>query len=470
MSSTNCSNCGDKDLLILKLRERILFLDSQIAQNSSNSSKPPSSDGLRKKPSIPGSQRRPSGKKRGGQLGHKGSTLLPRATPDKIIDHSLLTCSCGQDLSSQKPDQIISSQVFDLPPTKLEVTEHRFEVKTCSCCKISSSVPFPSGLKGLSVEYGPHIKAYAVYLMHFHLIPLRRVSLLLKDLYQIEVSIGSLDLWAIEASGRLSDFEKNIATALKNAEVVHFDETGMRCEGSLHWLHSASNLKHTFFGIHSQRGSIAMTDFGILPDFTGLAVHDHWKAYFNFIKCLHVLCNSHILRELTFIHEELHELWAKKMKELLQNIETEIKMTKAEGLLGLSAERIRFYEKKYDQILLEALKFSLLHAPVLKRGKRGKQKQTKSKNLIDRMQKFKIEILRFMHDFRVPFTNNQGERDIRMNKVKQKISGCFRSFNGAQVYCRIRSFFSTAQKQNVNLQEAILAVFLNISLPISFSP
>jgi len=345
MSSTHCSKCDDKDLLIQELREQVHLLESQIAQNSSNSSKPPSSDGLQKKTVIPGSQRRSTGKKPGGQKGHQGSTLLPRVKPDKIINHSLLTCSCGEDLSYQKPDKILSSQVFDLPPTKIEVTEHRFEVKTCSCCKISSTAALPSGLKGLPVEYGPRIKAQALYLMHFHLIPLRRVSLILKELYQIDVSIGSLNLWAIEASDRLADFEKNITSSLKKSEVVHFDETGMRCAGSLHWLHCAGTFKHSFFGIHSQRGSVAMDDFGILPDFTGLAVHDHWKAYFNYIQCLHVLCNSHILRELTFIDEELDEPWAKKMKELLQNIEKKIKKTKADGLHHLSSEWIRSHEK-----------------------------------------------------------------------------------------------------------------------------
>lgn len=469
-SMKKCSGCCDRDGKIASLKERVKQLEARFAQDSSNSSKPPSSDGLKKKPVIPGSQRRPSGKKPGGQPGHKGATLSPISSPDKIVSHAVTRCDCGADMSRIKPDKVETSQVFDLPPTKIEVTEHRFETKTCPCCRKKVTAELPPGLKGAPVEYGPQIKALSIYLMDQHLIPSRRVSEILNELYGVEVSIGSILQWSTETFGGLAGFEQDLTGALIRSDAVNFDETGMRCFGSLHWLHNASTATLTFFGIHTERGATAMDDFGILPNFRGIAIHDHWKPYFTFRDCIHALCNAHILRELTFLDEVLGERWAGRMKRLLLDVHERVKTAKAEGTKKIPRSARKKFLRRYEKILRAGLRFHATHDPVFKRGARGRAKQTKGKNLLDRLRNFQTEVLRFMNDFRAPFTNNQGEQDIRMNKVKQKISGCFRSLDGAKEFCRIRSYLSTMRKQGANLLAAIHAVFLGEPLHLALPP
>lgn len=381
----------------------------------------------------------------------------------------MVRCDCGLDLSGQQPDKIETSQVFDLPPTKIEVTEHRFETKTCPCCRKKITAPLPDGLKGAPVEYGHQLKALSIYLMDQHLIPSRRVSEILKDLYGVEVSIGSILQWSTEAFNKLANFEKDVIGALIQSDAVNFDETGMRCFGSLHWLHNASTASLTFFAIHAERGAVAMNDFGILPNFSGIAIHDHWAPYFTFGDCMHALCNAHILRELTFLNEVLGEQWAKKMKKLLLDIHERVKKAKIEGKEEIPRSAKKKFLEKYEQSLRTGFRFHAVNDPDFKRGTRGRVKQTKGKNLLDRLRDFQTEVLRFMNDFRAPFTNNQGEQDIRMNKVKQKISGCFRSLGGAKAFCRIRSYLSTMRKQGNNLLAATQAVFLGQPIPLTAS-
>jgi len=470
MSSANCKDCCEKDAQIAKLEHLVKKLEGTIAQNSTNSSKPPSSDGLQKKPTIPGSQRRSSGKKPGGQPGHKGTTLSQVKKPDKVVLHSATRCPCGHDLSDQKPDKVETSHVFDLPPAKIEVTEHQFETKLCPCCHKEVTAPLPAGLSGVPAEYGPGIKALATYLVNRHLLPCRRTAELLEELYGIRVSIGSITQWAQEAFEGLADFEQAAVDELANSDVVNFDETGMRCEGMLHWLHSASTEKITFFGIHPERGSKAMKDFGILPRFHGVAVHDHWKPYFGFGKCTHALCNSHILRELKFLDEIAGERWARKLHDLLIEINTQVTMAKTKNRDCLPRSMKRYFLQKYEKILGAGVRYHAEHDPVFVRGARGRAKQAKGKNLLDRLCCFQNEVLRFMNDFRVPFTNNQGEQDIRMNKVKQKISGCFRSFGGARYFCRIGGYLSTMRKQGNNLLNAVLSIYLRQPILIAKPP
>ena len=470
MSSTKCRGCHDRDARIAELQNRVKRLESRLAQDSTNSSKPPSSDGLQKKRVIPGSQRRSSGKRPGGQPGHKGATLSPVSKPDRVVPHPVARCDCGMDLSGQKPDGIETSQVFDLPTTKIEVTEHRFETKTCPCCHRRMTAPMPVGLKGAPVEYGPQLKALSIYLMDQHLIPSRRVSDILRELYGVEVSIGSILQWSAEAFDGLAGFEREVIGALIRSDAVNFDETGMRCLGSLHWLHCASTAKLTFFGIHKERGASAMDAFGILPNFRGTAIHDHWKPYFVFGDCVHALCNAHILRELTFLNEVLGERWAIRMKRLLLDIHERVKKAKAKGKEEIPRSERRKFLRNYEKILRAGFRFHAANDPIFKRGARGRVKQTKGKNLLDRLRAFQTEVLRFMNDFCTPFTNNQGEQDIRMNKVKQKISGCFRSLGGAKAFCRIRSYLSTMRKRGINLLRAIQAVFRRLPLPIAMPP
>ena len=274
------------------------------------------------------------------------------------------------------------------------------------------------------------------------------------------MSIGSLIDWNRTGANTLKPFEQELVQGLISSAVAHFDETGMRCEGSLHWLHSASTTDLTFYGFHKKRGSIAMNDFGILGSFTGIAVHDHWHPYFTYQNCIHALCNSHHLRELKFIEEILGEKWAGEMRRLLLRIKASVATEKAVGNVSLTeAEKIGFL-KDYQAILKSGYRFHRFDPEASQASpRRGRKSQSKGKNMLDRLRMFNAEVLRFMHDFRVPFTNNQGEQDIRMNKVKQKISGCFRSFSGAQLFCRIRSYLSTRQKQGQNLLEACQLVF-----------
>ena len=458
--------------LVTQLFERVEKLEAQLAQNSRNSSKPPSSDGLKKPPgpppsTIPGSQRRKSGKKPGGQQGHTGTSLEPRKKPDRVERHAVNRCdNCDHDISGIRAAEVRGCQVFDLPKIQLDVVEHQAEIKTCSFCFHKTKAAFPLGVSGAGLaEYGPNIKSFASFLQHQHMIPVRRVSEILREITGHEISIGALMGWSKAAYERLSDFERELIDSLAESPVAHFDETGMRCRQKLHWLHCASTARLTFYGIHEKRGVDAMFDFGILPVFRGVAVHDHWDSYFTFDNCDHALCNSHILRELTFLEEVLNEKWAGKAKKLLMRIRRRVRSAKEAGRNALSMRvRTRFL-KAYEAVLRQGFR---LHEddPDFKPGARGRAKQTKGKNLLDRLRDFNREVLRFMQDFSVPFTNNQGEQDIRMNKVKQKISGCFRSLSGAQYYCRIRSYLSTMRKQGENLLDACRAIYLGFPFPL----
>lgn len=455
------------NLEIEKAKKEIERLKGMLRLNSSNSSKPPSSDGLKKKNVIPGSQRPSSRRRPGGQPGHKGSTLIPVSSPDKTEFYPVNECVCGSDLSLQPALKTEVSQSFDLPPIQILVTEHHREVKICPCCHTKVTASLPPGLSGATTEYGPQLKAYAMYLMNQHLIPVRRVSEILNELLGVEISIGTIMSWSDSVFRGLKSFEEQLKEAIISSPVVNFDETGMRCTGSLHWLHSASTPNLSFFGIHEDRGTEAMKDFGILSRFRGVAVHDHWKSYFKFEDCLHSLCNSHILRELKFLHEVFQECWAGKMIALLLEIKKGVAFAQSVGEVEVSRKLKRQFLLAYKKVLRSGCRYHKKNDPIFKSGARGRTKQTKGKNLLDRLQNFQAEVLRFMNDFTVPFTNNLGEQDIRMNKVKQKISGCFRSFSGAKTFCRIRSYLSTMRKQGHNILDALHAVFLGQPIPIA---
>ena len=386
-------------------------------------------------------------------------TLGRRLQPDQTVIHRVCQCGdCGKDLSASRPLSTESRQVFDLPPVQIQVTEHQTETKQCTACFSITQSAFPPGVEA-RVGYGPNLKGLSLYLMHRQLIPPRRTAEILEGIFGVGVSIGSLSEWSKAAYRGLEGFEKQLIDEIVHSPVAHFDETGMRCEKSLYWLHSASTAGLTFHGIHAKRGGDAMTAFGILPHFRGVAVHDHWDPYFTFEECLHALCNSHILRELTFLLEVQGLKWAGQIKTLLTAILRHVEKAKRRGQRSLYLKtRLRFL-KRYESLLKQGFRWHRAQPALQRAGARGPIKQSKGKNLLDRLTVRSVEILRFMADFRVPFTNNQGEQDIRMNKVKQKISGCFRSFEGARVYCRIRSYFSTMQKQGRDLLAAAQAVF-----------
>lgn len=423
-------------------------LRDQVSKNSRNSGKPPSSDGLRK----PRNLRQKSGRQQGGQKGHPGHTLKMVEQPDHVKVHPVSTCdNCSTDLTSIESDEYERRQVYDIPPVRLEVTEHRVEIKVCPACKRQVKGHFPA-LVSHPVQYGARFKAQASYLNSYQLIPLARTCELLEDFYghrpteAFVLAANSAVVHQVEPSLAV------IKQQLINSDVVHFDESGLRVEGKLHWLHVASSQTLTYYGVHQKRGQVGMQALGILPLFKGRAVHDHWQSYFAFEQCQHALCNAHHLRELQFILEQYQQPWAHNMAQLLLDIKAEVDAAPPEHL-SLPPKRLTHFEQRYDKLIAQGLKANPPpDTPTTK--KRGRKKQSPPKNLLDRLQNHKSQVLAFMADFRVPFDNNLAERDVRMVKIKQKVSGSFRTSTGAETFCAIRSYISTARKHGLNVINA----------------
>ncbi len=426
---------------VLLLLVSVLF--QRLGLNSKNSNKPSSADPYRK----PMSLRTRSGKKPGGQRGHIGTSLRKVPEPDEVIEHRVFTCSkCLRDLADRSDEGGIESrQVFDIE-VNVRVTEHRVEQKTCSCgCE--NRAAFPVGVEK-AVQYGASVKAFAVYLSQYQLLPYKRIEEMFSDQFGLLLSAGSIVNFNQEAAERLHGFEDRAKLELIKSPVLHADETGVRIEKKTMWLHGASNDRWTLLFPHKLRGSEAMEDIGIMPGYQGTIVHDHWKAYFKLDRARHALCNAHHLRELEQVVQFDHQTWANQMKDLL----VEINETKHQkGSVALS-DQIAF-QKRYRTILTKG-EAECPYAEKRK-GQRGRTKKSKARNLLERLQNFEEETLRFMREPRVPFTNNQSERDIRMFKVQQKISGSFRSMDGARVFCKIRSFCSTVRKHEASVYEAI---------------
>jgi transposase len=434
---------------IQTLNDRVADLEARLAKNSSNSSKPPSSDGLSRKPK---SQRIQSGKKQGGQIGHVGKGLLQVENPDNIVNHTPLNChNCGFNLIGVPGTCIERRQAFEIPKPKIEVTEHRIEEKLCPDCGHCTKGEFPDNIRG-PVQYGERVQALVAYLSNQHFIPSDRICEICKDIFNISISPGTCVNINERLFTQLDIFESSLKAYLLAANVLHFDETGARCKKKLHWIHVTSSQMATLYIIHSKRGKEAMDEANILPQFKGIAIHDHWFPYFAYPQVLHGLCNSHHLRELTFIHEEKKEKWAKQMKDLLIFAKQEVEKYLEQGCLP--NEVLQQIERTYQQIIDDGFVYHS-QLPPLPQSKRGRVKQREGKNLLDRLKEKQDCVLKFLYDFSVPFTNNQGEQDIRMVKLKQKISGCFRAFTGGQIFCRIRSYISTAKKQNWNIWDVL---------------
>lgn len=449
-----CALIQEQQSQLAALTVRVKELEDRLATNSHNSSKPPSSDAFTKQTK---SLRQPSGKQSGGQPGHPGHTLRQVETPNHIIVHPVAQClSCGTELGAVPAAGYEARQVFDLPPLQLEVTEHRAESKSCPGCGAAHRAPFPPAISQ-AVQSGAGIKGLAVYLMNYQWLPLRRTRELLADLFGPAVSEATLAQAAAFCAQELSDSETLIKQGVQAAAVAHFDETGLYVESQRQWLHVASTESLTHYARHPQRGAQAMDEIGILPAFAGRAIHDGLGSYRHYA-CDHGLCNAHHLRELTFIEERFAQEWAGKMKALLVEIKDQVGAAKASGRTRLEAATRAEFEQRYGEILGEglALEATLPPPPA---GKRGRKSQSKAKNLLDRLSLYRGETLAFLYDFRVPFDNNLAERDLRMMKVQQKISGCFRTADGATTFCRIRSYISTMRKQGHNVFTVLKSVF-----------
>jgi transposase len=456
--------------VISLLVNRVQTLEDQLAKNSCNSGKPPSSDGL-KKGSGPRSLRQHSGKKSGAQPGHEGHRLEMVAQPDKVEVYRVKQCvHCQVSLADQPAERVEQRQVFDLPPPlRLVVTEHRAEVKTCPCCGETTQAEFPVGVTQLT-QYGSGFKALLTYLNQKQFIPLERVSEFCEEVFQQPVGEGTI----VSANAQVAEQVEVVNDQAKQhlietEETVHFDESGLRVVQKLQWVHSASTERVTCYHIDPKRGQAGIDRAGILPHRTGLSMHDDWPPYYGYTEAGHAACNSHHLRELIFLAERYPQPWQPAMIELLLEIKQTIAEAKGHGLTELTPAQITAFEVRYDELIEQGL--ALNPVPDKPPGKRGKVKQPPPKNLLDRLKNHRPAVLAFMYDFKVPFDNNQAERDIRMVKLRQKISGCFRSEEGAQVFCLIRGYLSTAQKNEVGALEALrLALTGSPFVPDFFPP
>lgn len=433
-----------------KLYAKIAELESKLNKNSKNSSNPPSTDNSKK----PSNSRKKTDRSTGGQQGHEGRTLLKVQNPDKIVNIKATACQCGCCLSNIE-GKVNTRQVFELPKIAIEVTEFRTYEVICPICKRVHKTEFPESITQ-PVQYGENLQALMVYLSNYQLIPLSRTAELITALTGQKISQGTIINVTKNLYQKLESAEVAIKNQLIKADVLHSDETGMRSQGKINWVHSASTESFTHFAIHKKRGKQAALDIGILPAFEGTLVHDHWKSYYFFTDCTHAECNAHHIRNLKGIHENFSHEWAQDMASLLVKIKRQIESLKNEGCFQMSNNDIRAYELIYKEILEKGKLECFEKGSKVLFKKTGKPLKTNAQRLLEKLDKYDIETLSFMYDFSIPFDNNLAERDIRMVKLRQKISGSFRGDNGGDWFCRIRSYASTCRKNRINVMEALI--------------
>jgi transposase len=432
------------EILILLIRA----FASRLNINSNNSSIPPSADKNRKR----GRLKEKSNKKPGGQNGHEGFRLEKSENPDEIIDIKIDKTTLPKGKYQEVGYE--ARQVIDFVISKI-VTEFRAQVLEDVTGR-RYVAEFPEYVK-TDVQYGYRVKSHAVYLSQFQFLPYARAQSYFEEKMNISISTGSIFNFNKEAYSLLDQFDAKAKEKLLAENVLHADETGINVNKKTIWLHSVSSRLWSYFYPHEKRGQEAMDEMGILPNFTGVLIHDHWKPYFTYF-CKHGLCNAHHIRELIYAHEEDKQLWAHDMISLLVEINDAVNATE---INALPANKCEEYKKKYREIIEAGkLECPLPATPIPTAPKRrGRVKKSKSRNLLERLRDFESEILRFMEDPLIPFTNNTGENDLRMTKVQQKISGCFRSMEGARIFCRIRSYLLTCQKHDVTMTEALELLF-----------
>lgn len=432
---------------IVMLTARIAELERQLGLHSGNSGKPPSSDGLKKPPRTV-SLREPSDKKPGGQPGHPGDTLRQVAEPDVILDHYPNSCpNCGSTLTRAMATAYSARQVFDLPePQPLVVTEHRAYTCRCGQCGEATRAVFPEGVTA-PVQYGARIVAFVVYLLHSQFIPEDRLVELMADLFGVRLAAATIARMSTKAAEHFQGFVAAVCQLVKTAAVKHLDETGFRIGGKTQWLHVAVTTWLSFYRVSPKRGSL-------LEGIIGLVVHDHWKPYYTLEGVHHALCNAHHLRELQALIEIEKEPWALRMQRLLCRACHATHL--ACGRDGpLKPSLVNRFQRRYDAIVAEGLAFHEAQPPLPVTGRRGRPRRRTGHNLLLRLSTRKDDVLRFLTDSRVPFTNNLAEQAARMMKLRQKISGGFRSEQGARDFAVIRSLIATAKKQGWNIIDTL---------------
>jgi transposase len=448
---------AEQQVAIRHLSTRVKQLEDQLATRSQNSSKPPSSDGFAHKTH---SRRQKSGRKPGGQPGHAGQTLRMVASPDHTLVHAPTQCQqCGASLADVPTTVAERRQVFDLPPQQIEVTEHQVAACVCPACGQENRGSFPAGVTQ-PVQYGPHLLSFVVYLLVYQLVPYERVRELVQDLWGATLSVGTVFRAVWRCFAALATTEAQIQAGLRRAGCVRFDETGVRIGGKRYWWHVASTPALTHYGVHRHRGREGIDASGILPEFGGRAVHDAWSPYFSYA-CAHALCNAHHLRELTFVVEREGQAWAAELIALLLGAHAQVRAARDAGESALPAATMAQIEAQYRELIAAGLAANpKVSVPAGEAGRqRGRPAQSKARNLVERLQRYERETLAFVYDFAVPFDNNLAERDLRMLKVQQKVSGGFRSEAGAVAFGRIRGYLSTLRKQAQPLLAAVASVF-----------
>src|SRR2546425_13007740 len=450
------------------LQERVKALEGQQAKDSHNSNLPPSSNRFVRPPK---SLRQKSGKKPGGQPGHRGHHLRQVETPDEVLLHPVERCeSCQHDLREHPAEIPERRQVMDLPVKRLWVTEHRVEEKQCPVRSHLTRAPFPAAVSA-PAQYGTSIQSVATYLVEGQSVPYARASQLLRELLGVQLSAGSIASFVTTCHQQLPEVETELKAALVKARVLNQDETGLRVGKAGWWVHVCARERLTHYAAHRSRGRKALNAIGIAPQFRGTSVHDGLKSYQSY-SFTQAWCNVHHLRELTFF-EERKQAWARKMKELLLDMKAEVERAKALGQHEVDVLVLAGLLRRYEEILAEGYQANPPPAAPSKsepsKGAPGRAKQSPARNLLDRLAGGKWAVLRFLLDFAVPFDNNQAERDLRMIKVQQKVSGCFRTEQGVAMFCRIRSYLSTLRKQRIALFSALEHTFLGHPVLPAFS-
>lgn len=446
--------------LLEKVLQENKELKARLSQDSQNSSWPPSRDITRKKRKKTMSLRQKSERKAGGQKGHQGHTLEIQTDPEIIKTHRPSQCThCQANLSEDRPAlQIKKRQVIDLPPLKFITTEHQAEAVCCDACGKITSGQFPEGVTQ-PVQYGPGVKQLSVYLRSEQFIPYQRCQQMLNDCFGLSISTGSLQNFFRLAHERVKPITEQIEAAVTQSKLAFADETGFYIGGHRHWLHTASTQHLSAFNLHRNRGRKAVDDIGILPHFRGVLVHDAWPTYFMYDQIHHALCNVHHLRDLNGLIENSDQEWPAQMKAFLLDAKAEVDQARVRGQSHFDTRQLDALLTRYAAIMTLAFEENPLPPPDDGIPKPGRPKKGRSRSLVERFETRQDAILRFIHDFKVPFDNNLAERDIRMLKVQQKISGCFRSWDGAEQFCALRSYTSSLRKQGLNVWNALASLF-----------